>query len=71
MSKRSFLSYAEVLSKETPIVVIIDEYEMGITGFVGKDEIRLQENIDTLKPFYGTMKGMGRQMYWGGSFGTN
>ena len=53
----------EVLSKDTPIVILIDEYEMAVTGFVGKDEAKLQENIDTLKPFYGTLKGAGANIH--------
>ena len=36
---------------------------MAVTGFVGKDEVRLQENIDTLKPFYGVMKGAGGNIH--------
>lgn len=56
--KELFRKLIETLSKQTEIVIIIDEYEMPVTDFVGKDEAKLQENIDTLKKFYGTMKGM-------------
>ena len=53
----------EILSKEKPVVILIDEYEMAVTSFVGKNEARLQENIDTLKPFYGTLKGAGGNIH--------
>lgn len=57
-AKILFKQIIEKLAEEREIVIIIDEYEMPVTDFVGKDEIKLQENIDTLKKFYGTMKGM-------------
>ncbi len=59
-AKDLFRKIMEVLSKDKPIVILIDEYEMAVTDFVGKDDVRLEENIFTLKKFYGTMKGSGR-----------
>ena len=56
-AKDLFRDIIETLSKDRPIAIIIDEYEMAVTSFVGKDETKLEENIDTLKSFYGTMKG--------------
>lgn len=55
-----FKQIIETLGKEQPIIILIDEYEMPVTDFVGKSEKEglLQENIFTLKKFYGTMKGM-------------
>ena len=35
-AKGLFRDLIDLLSKETPIVVIIDEYEMSITGFVAQ-----------------------------------
>ena len=58
-----FKRIIETLSKDRPIAIIIDEYEMAVTSFVGKDEVKLQENIDTLKSFYGTMKGAGNHIH--------
>lgn len=59
-----FLSLIQTLGRETPVVILIDEYEMAVTDFVGTDEEdRLNENIFTLKKFYGTMKGAGRYIH--------
>ncbi|MFN0200222.1 MAG: AAA family ATPase, partial [Bacteroidia bacterium] len=58
-AKETFRNMIEALGKETTIVILVDEYEMPVTDFVGKDEAKLQEDIDILKKFYGTMKGMG------------
>ena len=62
-AKDLFRNIIDVLSKDTPIIVIIDEYEMAVTDFVGKDDAKLDENIFTLKKFYGTMKGAGRHIH--------
>ena len=62
-ARNMFKRIIEHLSETKPIVIIIDEYEMAVTSFVGKDEARLQENIDTLKSFYGTMKGAGHSIH--------
>lgn len=51
-----FKQIIERLSVEKRIIILVDEYEMPVTDFVGKDEVKLQENIDTLKKFYGVMK---------------
>jgi hypothetical protein len=57
--KALFLSIIETLGRENGIVILIDEYEMAVTDFVGNDEKRLADNIFTLNKFYGTMKGAG------------
>jgi hypothetical protein len=57
--KEIFLKIIQTLGEETGIVILIDEYEMAVTDFVGNDEKRLADNIFTLKKFYGTMKGAG------------
>jgi hypothetical protein len=62
-SKEIFKELIEKLAKEKPIVILIDEYEMPVTDFVGKDEARMNENIDTLKSLYGTMKGMSEYIH--------
>ena len=36
---------------------------MPVTSFVGRNETKMQENIDTLKTFYGTMKGSSRYIH--------
>ena len=59
-ARNMFKRIIEHLGKEKSIVILIDEYEIAVTNFVGKDEVKLQENIETLKSFYGTMKGAGR-----------
>ncbi|MDZ7877328.1 MAG: AAA family ATPase [Saprospiraceae bacterium] len=56
-SKDLFRDMIEMLGKDMPIVILIDEYEMPVTDFVGENETKLQENIRILKKFYGTMKG--------------
>ena len=56
-ARNMFKRIIEHLGKIKPIVILIDEYEMPVTDFVGKDEVRLEENITILKKFYGTMKG--------------
>ena len=53
----------ETLGKKTPIAILIDEYEMAVTDFVGKDDVKLEENTFTLKKFYGTLKGAGRNIH--------
>ena len=53
----------ETLGKKTPIAILIDEYEMAVTDFVGKDDVKLEENTFTLKKFYGTLKGMSRYIH--------
>jgi hypothetical protein len=42
-------------------VILIDEYEMPVTDFVGveKEQEKMEENIRTLKKFYSVMKGAG------------
>ena len=62
-ARNMFKRVIEYLGKEKPIVILIDEYEMAVTSFVGKDERKMQENIDTLKQFYGTLKGTGRYIH--------
>ncbi len=62
-SKDLFRDIIEELAKEKPIAILIDEYEMAVTDFVGLDEVKLQENLTTLKKFYGTMKGAGRHIH--------
>ena len=62
-AKDMFKRIIEHLGKTKPIAILIDEYEMAITDLVGKDEARLEENIFTLKKFYGTMKGSGRYIH--------
>ncbi|MDZ7878154.1 MAG: AAA family ATPase [Saprospiraceae bacterium] len=62
-AKELFSKIIKVLSKEKPIVVLIDEYEMAVTNLVGKDDVKMQEHIDVLKPFYGTMKGAGNKIH--------
>ena len=62
-AKDLFRKIMEVLSKDKPIVILIDEYEMAVTDFVGKDDVKLEENTFTLKKFYGTMKGSGRYIH--------
>ncbi len=57
-AKELFRKLIEVLSQTSEIIIIIDEYEMPVTDFVEKEDEKLQQNIDTLKKFYGTMKGM-------------
>ncbi len=56
-AKDMFRDIIKALSKDKSIVVLIDEYETAVTDFVGEDEAKLDENIKTLKKFYGTMKG--------------
>jgi Predicted AAA-ATPase/PD-(D/E)XK nuclease superfamily len=58
-----FKRIIETLGKDKPIAIMIDEYEMAVTDYVGKDEERLQENLFTLKKFYGTMKGSSRYIH--------
>ena len=62
-AKGLFLQIIESLAEKSEIIILIDEYEMPVTDFVGKDEVKLQQNIDTLKKFYGTMKGAGRHIH--------
>ena len=58
-----FKQIIEHLGQDKEVVILIDEYEMAVTDFVGRDEARLQENIFTLKKFYGTMKGLSRYIH--------
>ena len=62
-SKDLFRKIIETLSKIKPIAILIDEYEMAVTDYVGKDEAKMEENIFTLKKFYGTMKGLSRHIH--------
>jgi hypothetical protein len=60
-SKGLFRDLITALGKDKGVVILIDEYEMPITDFVGEDgDSPLEDNIFTLKKFYGTMKGAGR-----------
>ena len=61
--KDLFRDMIDSLSKKAPVVILIDEYEMAVTDFVGKDEVQMEDNIFTLKKFYGTMKGGGDNIY--------
>lgn len=61
--KEILLDVIEQLGREKEVVILIDEYEMAVTDFVGKGDPRLEENIFTLKKFYGTMKGAGRYIH--------
>ena len=67
MGARSmFKQIIETLGQKKGIVILIDEYEMAVTdyvGKVGKDAIKLDENIFTLKKFYGTMKNTSRYIH--------
>lgn len=62
-AKGLFSALIDTLSKDKPIVILIDEYEMAITALVGKDDAKMQAYIDILKPFYGTMKGAGNKIH--------
>jgi Predicted AAA-ATPase/PD-(D/E)XK nuclease superfamily len=62
-SKGLFRELIETLAKDKPIVILIDEYEMPLTDFIGEDQERLESNIFTLKKFYGTMKGAGQYIH--------
>jgi Predicted AAA-ATPase/PD-(D/E)XK nuclease superfamily len=62
-ARNMFKRIIEQLGKTKPIAILIDEYEMAVTDFVGEDEVKLEENIKTLKKFYGTMKGTARHIY--------
>ncbi|NJN35561.1 MAG: AAA family ATPase [Saprospiraceae bacterium] len=62
-AKDLFKQIIETLGQDKEVVVLIDEYEMAVTDFVGKNEAKLQENTDTLKKFYGTMKGASRHIH--------
>lgn len=62
-AQNMFKRIIEHMGKTRPIVILIDEYEMAVTDFVGRDAVRLDENIFTLKKFYGTMKGMSRYIH--------
>jgi Predicted AAA-ATPase/PD-(D/E)XK nuclease superfamily len=62
--KEIFRNLIQTLGQEKPMVILIDEYEMPLTDFVGReDEAKLEENIMTLKKFYGTMKGAGQYIH--------
>jgi hypothetical protein len=62
-AKELFLKILQLLGKNKGVVVLIDEYEMAVTDFVGKDDNRLEENIFALKKFYGTMKGAAQYIH--------
>ena len=62
-AKELFLRLIETLGREKGVVILIDEYEMAVTDFVGRDEAKMEDNIFTLKKFYGTMKGAGRYIH--------
>ena len=62
-SRDLFRQIIQTLGKEKDIVILIDEYEMAVTDYVGVDEAKLEENIFTLKKFYGTMKGAGGNIH--------
>ncbi len=62
-AKDMFIDLIIALSKEKPIAILIDEYEMAVTDFVGENEAKLQENIETLRGLYGAMKGMGKYIH--------
>ena len=62
-ARNMFKRIIEHLGETKPIVILIDEYEMPVTSFVGRNETKMQENIDTLKTFYGTMKGSSRYIH--------
>lgn len=51
------------MGREQAVVILIDEYEMAVTDFVGTDDPRLDENITTLKKFYGVMKGASQYIH--------
>ena len=58
-----FKRIIEHLSETKPIAILIDEYEMAVTDYFGRDEAKMEENIFTLKKFYGTMKGASRHIH--------
>ncbi len=62
-AKDLFKQIIEKMAEDKPIAILIDEYEMPVTDFVGKNEEKLQENIDTLKRFYSTMKFASRSIH--------
>jgi Predicted AAA-ATPase/PD-(D/E)XK nuclease superfamily len=62
-ARNMFKRIIETLGKTKPISILVDEYELAITDFVGNDEAKLQENMHTLKKFYGTMKGSSRYIH--------
>lgn len=62
-SKNIFIDLISKLSEHKPIAILIDEYEMAVTDFVGEDEEKLQANIVTLRDLYSTMKGMGAHIH--------
>ena len=51
-AKDLFRKIINVLSKDKPIAILIDEYEMAVTDFVGKDDVKLEENTFTHKIRY-------------------
>ena len=61
--KDLFRQIIETLGAEKSVVILIDEYEMAVTDYIGEDEAKLEENIFTLKTFYSTMKGMGGRIH--------
>jgi Predicted AAA-ATPase len=61
--KDIFRNIIQTLGREKPIAILIDEYEMPLTDYIGEDQERLEANIMTLKKFYGTMKGAGQYIH--------
>lgn len=56
-ARNMFKRIIEKMAETTQIVILIDEYEMAVTDFVGTNDPRLDENITTLKKLYGVLKG--------------
>ena len=58
-AREIFKELIETLGTEKPLVILIDEYEMPVTDFVGveKEQEKMEDNIRTLKKFYSVMKG--------------
>ena len=56
-----FENLIKALSKETQVVILIDEYDKPIIEYLGKDEIpQAQKNRDMLKIFYSVIKDLDR-----------
>jgi hypothetical protein len=62
-AKGMFTQHIEALSIDKPLVILIDEYEMPVTDFLGEDEAKLKENTETLRSLYTTMKGLGHYIH--------
>jgi hypothetical protein len=61
--KDLFRDLIQAPAREKPIAILIDEYEMPLTDYIGEDQERLDDNILALKKFYGTMKGAGQHIH--------